>query len=167
MPSLAKASARISLADLVGAGLLTPGDRIYNIAHNRRTKTQDRLYVVVRLGEDDKPCLEVAEGQILDMGTRFKTLSEFMRAHLNEKIVRGETDRLTVTASVWDWTFTAEGRRFRDFRAIIRGDPVPIPRTKLTRLAAGLPAKASADDRATFEAAIALCFELYDKYAVS
>lgn len=121
MPSKARAS-RISLKDLVNAGHLHIGDVIYNIAHNSITKKQDRLYA--RICDDYR--LEVIAEQFVPEGTKYASLNEFMRNHLNVKILRGETDRTTTSASVWEWTFKNDGTRFRVLRkAMLEGQPQP------------------------------------------
>jgi hypothetical protein len=109
---------RITIPDLISHKCLSPGDIIYNIAHNCLTQTQDRLYV--RVEEDGT--LTVIDGQIVDAGTKYKTLNEFMRNHLNMKIIRGETRRITLNANVWDWTFTEGGRRFKELKEYITGE---------------------------------------------
>ena len=146
---------RVTLSDIVNAGHLAEGSVIYNIAHNIRTKKQDRLYArITRLDHGPSPgqgpyILTVIDGQIIPAGTRFLSLNSFMRAHLNEKILRGETERLTLTANVWDWTFTDDGRRLRQFRDSI-GCESP-----------------SAEELELLRDAMSYCDELFSKYCPS
>jgi hypothetical protein len=155
---------RVTLSDIVNAGYLAEGSLIYNIAHNIQTKKQDRLYArITRLDHGSKgpspskgpgQCqdpyiLTVIDGQIIPAGTRFLSLNSFMRAHLNEKILRGETERLTLTANVWDWTFTDDGCRLRQFRdSIGRESP-------------------SAEELELLRDAMSYCDELFSKYCPS
>ena len=120
MPEAKARAIRMSLKDLVAAGHLHIGDVIYNIAHNSITKKQDRLHA--RICDDYR--LEIIAGQVVPEGTKYASLNEFMRNHLNVKILRGETDRTTTSASVWEWTFRDDGTRFKVLRrAMLEGQP--------------------------------------------
>jgi hypothetical protein len=156
------ATKTVTLQDLITANLIRANDVIYNIAHNRITRRQDRLYA--RVLPDGT--LTILGGQVIEEGTIFRTLNEFMRNHLNAKILRGETQRLTLVANIWDWTYREDGVRLKTLRDMyVAGDckAPPLTISPMPLAAPELPAFAGEDALAATQAIDTLA-EILGKY---
>jgi hypothetical protein len=121
----------ITLKDLVDAGCLQIGDIVYNMAHNSLTGKRDKLEA------------RLIEGYVLSLiggagtgtgGTEdltFKSINEFIRYHFNEKIMRGESTRVSSAANAWLCTYKGDGTCFKDFKEFIRKEtPIPVADAK-------------------------------------
>jgi hypothetical protein len=112
----------ISLKDLVNAGCLQIGDTVYNMAFNSLT------------GKRDKLTAQLTDGYILCLiderlgEATFKSINEFIRFHFNEKILRGESTRMSSAANAWLCTYRGDGTCFKHFKEfIVNQIPIPVP----------------------------------------